>query len=95
MIELPALPQPSLFKAQGYHNVRDVRFAVADLLRGQSLQFVRENQPLIGLVDKIVRDPAGLVLSGFIPARRDPKVRGHITPAPSSKVRYHGFYTLP
>jgi hypothetical protein len=50
------------------------RFIGEYLLAGEAVEFVWENQPLIGFMDKIVRNNAGHIFFRLKPRRGDPDV---------------------
>ena len=54
----------------------DLGLVAGDLFRGEALQLVGEDQPVLGRVDEIVGRPVGAVVAGLEEDRGDADVAG-------------------
>lgn len=70
------------------HDAGEFGFVGANLLQGQTVQFMREHQPVSGLMNVVLRHPLGPVVAGFVVGGGDANL-GRIFLAGTVQVQYH------
>src|SRR6188474_3701925 len=72
--------RPSCSGPQQVQHGRELGLARLDFLKRETGELVRENDPLVGRVQEIVRNERGLVVAGLVPGSRYLHVLRHVEP---------------